>query len=77
MKETQEVLLTVPPNPALAQQPDRNDCVNMGPQRMEQTLAEFIVVQMEDLQSLFIVVCIITLPVTATIYYVRSIIKAV
>lgn len=46
-----------------------------SPQRMERTLAEFIAVQLNDLQSLFIVLCIITLPVTAIVYYAKVIAK--
>lgn len=48
-----------------------------SPQRMERTLIEFVSVQMESLQILFILVLCITLPITATVYYAGSIVRVV
>lgn len=45
-------------------------------QRVEQNLAEFMLVQLEDVRVLFILVCCFTLPITATVYYAGSIVRA-
>ena len=48
-----------------------------SPQRVERSLGEFIAVQVNDFLSLFIVVCVLTLPVTAMVYYARNMITCV
>lgn len=46
-----------------------------SPQRLEQTLTGFLAVQMNDLQSMFIIVCVISLAATAIVYYAGWIIR--